>query len=82
METALMEQLVAQATAIIALSESLRKQSRKARNRETIADLRLAACYLRALAALKIAAEAEVETDPAQRQQLEQEAAHLRIQAR
>ena len=45
-----MEQLVAQATAIIALSQSLRNQSRKARNRETLADLRLAACYLRALA--------------------------------
>ena len=82
METALKEQPVAQATAIIALSERLRNQSRKARNRETIADLRLATCYLRALAALKIAEEAAVETDPAQRQQLEQEAAHLRIHAR
>jgi hypothetical protein len=81
METALKERLMVQATAIIALSERLRRQSRKSRNRETIADLRLAACYLRALAALKIAEEAEVETDTAQKRQLEQEAAHLRIQA-
>jgi hypothetical protein len=43
-----------QAAAITALSERLRKQSRKARNRETIADLRLATCYLRALAVLKM----------------------------
>jgi hypothetical protein len=73
---------MAQAAAIIALSERLRKQSRKARNRETIADLRLATCYLRALAALKIAEELEVETDPAHKLQLEQEAGQLRIQAR
>jgi hypothetical protein len=72
---------MAQAAAIIALSERLRKQSRKARNRETIADLRLATCYLRALAALKIAEELEVETDPAHKLQLEQEAGQLRIQA-
>jgi hypothetical protein len=82
METALKEPLMAQATAIIALSERLRKQSDKSRNRETIADLRLAACYLRALAVLKIAEETEVETDTAQKQRLEQEDAHLRIQAR
>jgi hypothetical protein len=37
---------------------------------------------LRALASLKIAEEAEVQTDTAQKRQLEQEAAHLRIQAR
>jgi hypothetical protein len=60
METALKEPPMAQATAIIALSERLRKQSDKSRNRDTIADLRLAACYLRALAVLKIAEEAEV----------------------
>ena len=72
---------MAQATAILALSERLRKQARKARNRGTIADLRLASCYLKALAGLKIAQEAEVETDPALRQQLEKEAAHLRIPA-
>ena len=71
---------MAQAAAIIALSERLRIQSRKCRNRETIADLRLAACYLRALAALKIAEEAEVETDTPRKRQLEQEVAHLRIQ--
>jgi hypothetical protein len=72
---------MAQAAAIIALSERLRKQSRKARNRATIADLRLATCYLRALAVLKIAEEAEVATDPARKRQLEQEATQLRVQA-
>jgi hypothetical protein len=41
-----MERLMPQAAAIIALSERLRKQCGKSRNRETIADLRLAACYL------------------------------------
>jgi hypothetical protein len=81
METALKEPLMAQATAIIALSERLRKQSRRVRNRETIADLRLATAYLRALAVLKIAEEAEVTTDPARRSQLEQEATQLRVQA-
>jgi hypothetical protein len=70
-----------QATAIIALSERLRKQSRKSRNRETIADLRLAARYLRALAVLKIAEEAEIEADPSRKHQLEQEATQLRIEA-
>jgi hypothetical protein len=73
---------MAQAAAIIALSERLRKQCSKARNRETIADLRLATGYLRALAVLKIAEEAEVETDPAGKQQLEQEATQLQAQAR
>jgi hypothetical protein len=46
---------MAQAAAIRALSERLRKQSRRVRNRETIAELRLATCYLRALAVLQIA---------------------------
>ena len=82
METALKEPPMAQATAIIALSERLREQSDKSRNRETIADLRLAACYLRALAVLKIAEETEVETDTAQKRRLGEEAAHQRIQAR
>jgi hypothetical protein len=68
---------VAQAAAIIALSERLRRQSRKARNHDTIADLRLAAGYLRALAALKIADEAAKEGDPARKQSLEQEAIEL-----
>jgi hypothetical protein len=68
---------MAQAAAIIALSERLRKQSRKARNRETIADLRLATHYLRALAVLKIEEEAEVATDPGRKQRLEQEATQL-----
>jgi len=73
---------MAQAAEIIALCERLRKQSRKARSRETIADLRLAAGYLRALAVLKIAEEADVETDPERKQQLEQEATQLHAQAR
>jgi hypothetical protein len=72
---------MAQAAAIIALSERLQEQSRKARNREIIADLRMATCYLRALALLKIAEEAEVETDPARKRQLDQEATQLRTQA-
>ena len=73
---------MAHVAAILALSERLRKQSRKARSRETIADLRLATCYLRALAVLKIAEEAEVATDPARKRQLEQEATQLHSQAR
>jgi hypothetical protein len=73
---------MAHAAAILALSERLRKQSRKARNRETVADLRLATCYLRALAVLKIAEEAEGTTDAARKHQLEQEATDLRIQTR
>jgi hypothetical protein len=65
---------MAQAAVIIALSERLRKQSHKARNPEIIADLRLATCYLRALALLKIAEEVEVEIGPARKRQLDQEA--------
>jgi hypothetical protein len=68
---------MAEAAAIIALSERLRKRSRKARNLEIIADLRLATLYLRALAVLKIEEEAEAATDPARKQQLEQEATQL-----
>jgi hypothetical protein len=66
-----------QVTAIIALSERLRKQSRKARNHGTIADLRLATLYLRTLAALKIVEEVETETDPERRAQLERELIQL-----
>jgi hypothetical protein len=73
---------MAHVAAILALSERLRKQSRKARSRETIADLRLATCYLRALAVLKIAEEAEVAANPARKRQLEQEATQLHSQAR
>ena len=62
-----------QVTAIFALSERLRKQSRKARNHETIADLQLATRYLRALAAIKIAEEVEAETDPERKAQLQRE---------
>jgi hypothetical protein len=68
---------MAQAAAIIALSERMRKYSRKIRNHQTIADLRLASHYLRALAALKIAEEAEAETDPWRKLKLEQEAVRL-----
>jgi hypothetical protein len=68
---------MAEAAAIIALSERLRKQSRKARNSEIVADLRLATLYLRALAVLKIQEEAAVATDPLRKHQLEQEAAQL-----
>jgi hypothetical protein len=68
---------MAQAAAIIALSERLRRQSSKARNPAIVADLRLATCYLRALAALKIAEEADGETDPRRKLQLELESAQL-----
>jgi hypothetical protein len=68
---------MAQAAAIIALSERLRKYSRKARNNQIIADLRLATHYLRALAALKIAEEAEAEADPWRKLKLVQEAVQL-----
>jgi hypothetical protein len=68
---------MAQAAVIIALSERLRKSSRKARNHQTITDLRLAARYLRALAALKIAEEAQAEPDPWRKLQLKQEAQQL-----
>ncbi|HEY6257133.1 MAG TPA: hypothetical protein VIY51_15215 [Xanthobacteraceae bacterium] len=73
---------MAQAGEIIALSERLRRQSRKARNAEIVADLRLATCYLRALAALKIAEEAEIEIDPGRKLQLELESAQLNSQLR
>jgi hypothetical protein len=68
---------MAQAATIIALPERLRRRSRKARNRETAADLRLATAYLRALAALKILEEAQAETDRWRKLKLEQEAAQL-----
>lgn len=73
---------MAQAAAIIALSERLRKQSRKVRNHDTIADLRLAAGYLRTLAALKIADEAAGECNPARKHALEREAMQLHVEAR
>jgi hypothetical protein len=72
-----MELPMAQAAAILALAERIRKRSRKIRNNDAIADLRLATWYLKELAALKITAETEVETDPARKLQLEQEAAQL-----
>ena len=72
---------MAQAAAIIALSERLRKQSCKARNPAIVADLRLATCYLRALAALKIAEEADAEADPRWKRQLTLESAQLGNQA-
>jgi hypothetical protein len=64
---------VAQAAAIIALSERLRRQSRKTRNHKISADLRLATRYLRVLAALRIAEEAEAETEHGSNAQLERE---------
>jgi hypothetical protein len=64
---------MAQAAAIIALSERLRRQSRKTRNHKISADLRLATRYLRVLAALRIAEEAEAETDHGSKAQLERE---------
>ena len=70
-----------QVTAIIALSERLLKQSRKASNHETIADLQLATRYLRALAALKIAEEVEAETDPERKAQMEKEFIQLYSQS-
>jgi hypothetical protein len=72
---------MARPATVIALAERLRKQSRRVRSRDVIADLRLATWYLKGLAALKIAEEAEVETDPARKHQLEQEAAQLRLEA-
>ena len=72
---------MAQAAAIIALSERLRKQSRKVRNHDTIADLRLAVGYLRALAALIIADEAANECDPTRKHALEREAMQLHLEA-
>ena len=71
---------MAQATAIIALCERLQKQSRKARNPQIVADLRLATRYLRVLAALKIADEAAHEYNPTRKHELEQEATQLHIQ--
>jgi hypothetical protein len=71
------ERPMAQAAAILALSERLRKQACKARNPAIVADLRLATFYLRALAALKIAEEAGDETDPKRKLQLELESAQL-----
>jgi hypothetical protein len=68
---------MAQAAAIITLSEGLRKASRRARNPAIIADLRLATCYSRALAALKIEAEAQGKTDPGRQVQLKLESARL-----
>jgi hypothetical protein len=66
-----------QAVSVISLAERLRKRSHKARSHNVTADLRLATLYLRELAALKIAAEAEVEGDPAQKLRLNEEAAQL-----
>jgi hypothetical protein len=71
---------MAQAAAIIALAERLRKQSRKVRSHNVIADLRLATGYLKQLAVLKIAEEAEVEIEPARKRQLELEAKQLHVQ--
>jgi hypothetical protein len=70
---------MAQAAAVISLAERLRKRSHRVRSHDVIADLRLATQYLKELAALKIAEEAEFETDPARKLQLKEEAAQLHI---
>jgi len=72
---------MARPAAIIALAERLRKQSHRVRRHDVIADLRLATWYLKDLAALKIAEEAEIEADPDRKHQLEQEVAQLRLEA-
>lgn len=62
---------MAEAVAIIDLSERLRRHAGKARNHETIADLWLASRYLGALAASGIADQAEAEIDPRRKARLE-----------
>ena len=69
---------MAQVAAVISLAERLRKRTNRVRSRDAIADLRLATRYLKEFAALKIAGEAEVATDPVRKLQLENEAAQLR----
>lgn len=64
---------MAQPAVIIDLSERLRRHARKARNHETVPDLRLASRYLGALAALRIADRAEAEIDPGRKARLERE---------
>lgn len=68
-----------QAVAVISLAERLRRRSNKVRSQNAIADLRLATRYLKELAALKIAEEAGVESDPARKLQLSEEATQLHI---
>ncbi len=70
---------MAQAAAVISLAERLRRRSHSVRSHDVIADLRLATQYLKELAALKIAEEAEFETDPTRKLQLKEEAARLHI---
>jgi hypothetical protein len=70
---------MAHAAAVISLAERLRKRSHSVRSHDVIADLRLATQYLKVLAALKIAEEAEFETDPARKLQLKEEAAQPHI---
>ena len=71
---------MAHATAIIALSERLRKHSRRTRGHETIIDLRLASGYLTALAALAVAERAEAETHPGRKACLERKFIQLYCQ--
>ena len=73
---------MAQAAAVISLAERLRKRTYRIRSHDAIADLRLATQYLKELAALKIAGEAEAETDPERKVQLKEEAAELHIPVR
>jgi hypothetical protein len=73
---------MAQTAAVISLAERLRKRTHKIRSHDAIADLRLATRYLNELAALKVAGEADAETDPARKLQLEEEAVQLRSSIR
>jgi hypothetical protein len=61
------------------LSPNAYERSHRVRSHDVIADLRLATQYLKELAALRIAEEAEFETDPARKLQLKEEAAQLHI---
>ena len=65
------------AESIIALSERLRQQSRRSRNHDMTADLRLAALYLRRFASIVILDEAAVERDERRKAKLQDEGMSL-----
>ena len=62
---------------VLSLAERLRKLSRRRGRSEVAADLRLAAMYLRKMAAQGIVREAEQTIDPVEQQRLTNEAAEL-----
>jgi hypothetical protein len=62
---------------VLSLAERLRKLSRRRGRSEVAADLRLAAMYLRKMAAQGIVREAEQTIDPVEQQRLTHEAAEL-----